>query len=115
MKTSRIAPVIILLIALLGMPTLTHAQLPFGGKIATFAPVCVAPPATLLSIGPPTPMFLMYQPGITISKLFGPPTHPGQWLTGNYGVGAIPCMVPCGPILCPIGAGAPIIIHGSSM
>ena len=91
--------------------------LPFGGPIVNIFPACISPPGIGVVIGPPTPRFLFYQPGVSFSFAFGPPRRPGQFLLGNA-TGFVPCLIPCFTGVCPyppIPGGLFIIMHGSSL
>lgn len=100
-----------------------QAQIPFGGAILSYYPVCVDPPgASVFTLGAPTPGAYMYIPGSMIFS-FGPPTHPSQWLLGTGG-GFMTCLVPIPPP-CPPGpcvmpfpllpGGMLLLMHGSSV
>jgi len=84
---------------------------PFGGDIIVLFP-CVN--GLKITLGPPTPGFYMYVPGTSFSYLYGPPSHPGQWLLGLSGPPLV-CLVPCSSGLCPAGIGDMILFHGSSV
>lgn len=122
MKRLMQVTVLICVLGVLLLPVTATAQIPFGGPITLYNPICQTPPATWLVVGPPTPMNLMYVAG-TFSYPFGPPAHPGQYLLGIAGAGFVPCIIwvpcPCPPAvcLCPIviGGGSPILFHGSSV
>ena len=91
--------------------------LPFGGPIVNIFPGCVSPPGMGITIGPPTPMSLFYQPKASFSFAFGPPVSPGQFLLGNA-ASFVPCLIPCPAGVCPyppIPGGLFIIMHGSSL
>lgn len=68
-------------------PALTSAQTgalsPFGGQILAMKP-CLnfATGSFHITLGPPKGGSFIYQVGISLSYLNGPPTHPGQWLLG---------------------------------
>lgn len=118
MKKLMQAMVLMCIFGMALLPITVTAQVPFGGPITFFNPICQTPPAIWLVVGPPTPMNLMYVAG-SFSYPQGPPAHTGQYLLGNAGAGFVPCIiwVPCGPSLCPItiGGGLPILFHGSSV
>ncbi len=83
--------------------------LPFGGAITGTVITC-NDKSLYFKISAPTPMFLIYKPGLSFSYLFGPPIHDGQWLLGVAGV----------PSICTVGhtayPPAPTIdFHGSSL
>ena len=90
--------------------------LPFGGRVATYLPVCVAPPGVAIRTVP-RPIPIMYMGG-SFSFLMGPPTHPGQSLLGMLFTFPVPCLVPCPFGLC-FNPGQPwsmpIFYHGSSL
>lgn len=105
-------------------PFAVHAQIPFGGPITGYYPVCQSGPGQIIGtgiqLGPPIPIALMYMFGASQSFLFGPPRGPGQFLLGMAG-GFAPCMiwVPCGFTICPVPnpshpGGTIILFHGSS-
>lgn len=96
-------------------PPGASAQVNFGGPITLFEPICQVPPATEITVGPPSAMPLMYIAGMTYAN--GPPSHPGQELLGKA-VGWMPCiiLVPCFFGVCPVvvGGGFIILFTGSS-
>lgn len=60
---------------------------PFGGQIIALIP-CVFPfGGYVIQLGPPSFGSYLYQAGLSFSYMYGPPTHPGQWLLGMSGAG----------------------------
>ena len=57
---------------------------PFGGQILTILK-CYDNAGWTISLGPPRGGQFVYIPGSSKSYLFGPPSHPGQWLLGVAG------------------------------
>jgi len=95
--------------------------IPFGGRIATYFPACLAPAGIAVSTVGAAPRPLMYIPGASFSYSFGPPARPGQNLLGMASV-PVPCITLCGggffgPVPCPYAPqpfGFAILYHGSS-
>lgn len=86
---------------------------PFGGQIYLID-YCVNGIWTF--IGPPRGGFFLWVPG-TVSFLFGPPTHIGQWLLGRTSGVWLPC-VKLDRRGNPFAATVPgevILFHGSSL
>lgn len=100
-------------ILILCTPFFSYAQIPFGGKI-TFVRLCNAPPAVLITVGPPIPGdYMVLTPGTFIFRY------------GSFRVGAkvlglmtpfpVTCFVGGFPAMVPIGAGSPVIMVGTSL
>lgn len=79
--------------------------IPFGGRITTITP-CTN--GFLITLGPPTPISIMYPWG-ALSYSFGIPRNPGQWLLGSAAPGGV-----CNRGLVNIPAFETILFHGSS-
>ena len=90
------------------------AQIPFGGQIMTYLPICEIPFGVLLTVGPPLPMTLFYMPGVSFSFLVIPPAHVGQLLLGMAS-GWVPCTVVIDGVPVVVGGGMLILFHGSSV
>ena len=117
--TYKILSVAVVALAIfVSVPTTgTTLTLPFGGRIITPFPGCVAPAGIAVRITPPRPYPLMYVPGASRSYLYSPPVAPGQWLLGRAGP-YVPCLIPCPAGLCPYPGqpgGVLIDFHGSSL
>lgn len=93
------------LCALVLIPSIIYGQIPFGGPIIV---PTICDEGMHITIGPPTPMPLMWVPG-TVSFAFGPPSHTGQFLLGMTGGFMI-----CTDFGVPINGGLLILFHGSS-
>lgn len=110
LKKILIVFAVILLFGYIFFPArFTDAQVPFGGAITSVF-FCIG--AEWITIGPPTPMSLMYAPG-SLSYAYGPPSHIGQWLLG-LATAPLVCFEPCPVGACPVGGGLFILFHGSS-
>ena len=104
--------------------TPVRAQALLGGAITVIQPICMGAPGqvigTVMEVGPPLPMPVMYIFSVSRSYLVKPPSTPGQWLLGMLS-GFTPCMiwVSCGPTICRVPnpslpGGGLITFHGSS-
>lgn len=114
-KSFQIFIALFFVFALVTIPfSSVFAQIPFGGPIITYQPICQIPPGILLTIGPPTPMILFYTWGASISFMVSPPAHPGQLLLGMAG-GWVPCIVELSGVPVVVGGGLMILFHGSSV
>jgi hypothetical protein len=93
-------------------PVSVYAQVPFGGMIKSIKP-CINPPGLVVNMA--SGETLLYLPGLSISFLFGPPTHPGQFLLGLAGKG-VSCFTRRrhGHWKSPL-SGKLILFHGSSI
>jgi hypothetical protein len=93
----------IVVLAILIVPFYAHALVrPFGGQASVLVP-CIGGGLWTV-VGPPVGGPHIWYPW-TRTYLFGPPSHPGQWLLGTAGpIGA--CVVSLHPL---------IIFHGSTM
>ena len=92
-------------------PNVSYAG-PFGGQIILIRP-CFNFSAWQILIGPPTPMSLIYQAGVSRSYLYGPPWRPGQWLLGVAGAMGV-CDIDPSKFFNGQN-GSMIFFHGSSM
>ena len=92
------------------VPQEAFALGPFGGAILTIYP-CIN--GLKITLSTPTPGFYFYPWG-ALSFLFGPPTHPGQWLLGMSGP-PMACLTACEDGQCASPGGSVIIFHGSSI
>lgn len=108
-KISSITMLVVIAFAVFMPGFLAQAQVPFGGAITSVF-FCIG--AEWITIGPPTPMSLMYAPG-SLSYAYGPPSHIGQWLLG-LATAPLVCFEPCPVGACPVGGGLFILFHGSS-
>ncbi len=89
----------------------TSVLKPFGGTILVIRP-CYNFPGFHIVLGPPTAGSYIYQTGVSVSYLYGPPSFVGQWLLGVAGPIGI-CDVAAGDNFRGLG-GSAIMFHGSS-
>lgn len=88
MKTfemKKCAATVVIAVLIMFMPSFAFAGI-FGGKIL-FAVPCTCSGNYLLTIGPPRPATLVFQPGISVSYLFHQVYRAGAWALGNYSSG----------------------------
>ena len=98
---------VLVLLLILAVPALSHAQMPFGGLVVFTLPCNNGFLLTVLQFT--GPQFFMWNFGELPYLMFIPP-HPGQNVLGM----ALPAPVPCILGLHPQGFGFPIIFHGES-
>lgn len=92
------------------LPQKLFAATLFGGMIQKMN-ICVIPPGIYLKLGGPVGGDFVYQIGKSLSYLFSPPIHIGQWLLGVAGGQTLCCLDrKCRKQI----TGNSILFHGSS-
>jgi hypothetical protein len=99
---------VIVFIGIMFLVPFVSGAIPFGGPIITLAGCSDG--VIWVTLGPPTPGNYMYHGQGTFSYSYGPPTHPGQWLLGHFGLPS-----PCQFGTFTVAVGPSIIYHGSSI
>ncbi|MAF59293.1 MAG: hypothetical protein QF858_01310 [Candidatus Pacebacteria bacterium] len=87
-----------------------EAIIPFGGMVITLTPCLNA--AIHVLIGPPRPGPYIWQAGLTLTFLYGPPSHPGQWTLGRAGPVGL-CIIDYSPFV--VIPGLTMLILGTSI
>lgn len=112
MKRMKIITASAILIAVLAfVPLVARAQVPFGGKVVAQLPCNTGSLLYVATSKGPLPF--MWLTGNLRYLSFTPP-HVGQEMLGVAATVAMPCVLGVPPFAVILGAGLPIIYHGSS-